>query len=148
MRIIKILLVCCVAGAVVHYVKTHRSAPTAAAEEAPPTVSSQGFVELPRIRDAQPDQVLIVAPQNCPREAGQRAGALEQALNREGIPAVRTANVAFPVSGQADAKGPPALVDQIMMGELPIVIINGRAKNNPGLASVEAEYRSSRGHSN
>ena len=145
MRLLKLVLVVCAAAAVAHLVLSHRKAPsdgepsaTAAAGETGPSVSAQGFVSLPALRNAPAGKVLIFAPDNCPREAGQRATFLEQTLNAEGIPTVRSSSAEFPMASDG---GPPPAVDKIMMGTVPIVFVNGRAKNNPQVSEIEAEYR-------
>ena len=146
MRFLKLLLVACMAVGVYHYVQTHHKAPAAqaATPNPAPDVSAQGFVALPPLQGAQPNKVMIIAPENCPKEAGQRAGFLEQALASEGIPASRTASVQFGLPMDGDTAGIKASLDKVMMGELPIVVINGRAKNNPQMSEIEAEFRSNR----
>lgn len=100
-----------------------------------------GFVPLPPIDGQQPRVVYVVAAQNCPHEEAQRADRLAVALGRAGIPVERTSALNFSFSGQPDT----AVVDRInrvMNGPLPVVFIDGRAKNNPSLEEVLEGFRS------
>lgn len=103
--------------------------------------SPNGFFAMPSPENADKSQVIIFAPIGCPREAGQRAAALAESLGQQNIPIVQSDSANFEL---ADAT--PALlqrVDTVMKGEIPIVFVKGKAKANPTLAEVLAEYQSS-----
>jgi len=98
------------------------------------------FVVLPPVEGQRAQIVFVVAAENCPHEAAQRADHLAQALASRGIPVQRTHEVRFRFTSRPDA----ATVDRIsavMNGPLPVVFINGRAKSNPSLDEVDAQYR-------
>lgn len=103
--------------------------------------SPNGFLAMPNPDSIDPDQVVIFAPIGCPREAGQRARALAESLGQQNIPVVQSDSANFEL---ADAT--PALlqrVETVMKGEIPIVFVKGKAKANPTLAEVLAEYKRS-----
>jgi hypothetical protein len=115
----------------------------AAGTAAEPAVqaSPYGFAPLPAPFVGPSDRLLILAPPNCPSAEGQRADELVRRLNADGIPCRRSGNA--PVSaGREPTKEEFTRMDRIMRGEAPVVFINGRAKNNPDLADVEGEFRS------
>lgn len=104
--------------------------------------SANGFVPLQPPSNAPTGKVLVVAPLNCPSAEAQRADALVQGLASDGIPCEKIADASF----SFDHKPRPAeaeRLDSIMKGRLPIVFVNGRARNDPELADIEAEYRGS-----
>lgn len=146
MNLIKLLLVLGAAGFVYQKWIAPGSAGSAspmsasAPAEAAPAVSRNGFVALPAAADmAGLPAVLVFAPQNCPREAGQRADSLVADLGRSGIPVSRSDHLSLSLDG-----GNPAAVERlsaVMNGEIPIVFVNGRAKANPTPMEVVAEYR-------
>ena len=107
------------------------------------------FVTLPPADGHGINSVYIVAPENCPSDAAQRADGLARDLGTAGINPVRTELVDFGqlrAQAQADSM-PQSMIDQalrinnIMTGTLPIVFVRGRAKNNPTLKEVVAEYK-------
>jgi hypothetical protein len=57
--------------------------------------------------------------------------------SRDGVQVARPHHVSFSVADAGEAER----VQTVMNGELPIVIVRGRAKANPTLAEVMAEYR-------
>ena len=118
------------------YKKSGRAAPhDAAAGEAG---ASRGFVPLPSFAGSSTRAVVIFAPENCPEEAGKRADALADQLGRSGVPVSRLDHVSFTMT-DAD----PATVQRInavMTGTIPIVVVRGRAKANPSVDEVLAEY--------
>ena len=63
---------------------------------------------------------------------------LAEDLGRKGIPVVRTHNISFRFEGSDGAQA--EAVSAVMRGPLPIVFVRGRAKANPSLADVMAEY--------
>ena len=72
----------------------HANATTTAA------ASPAGFVPM----RAPANKVLIIAPPDCPREAGQRTAALVSQLRNAGIACELTGHVEFTVSDEADAE--------------------------------------------
>lgn len=103
------------------------------------TPSRNGFVALPAVVGASPSAVLVIAAENCPEEAAQRADRLAEQLGRERIPVSRLHHTEFDIpSGDAASAGRLMF---IMNGELPIVFVNGRAKSNPTIEEVIDEYK-------
>ena len=89
---------------------------------------------------ASPNVVLILRPDNCPKEGAQRAEALANELKNRDIPFRLASNVSFSFPGGAPD---PALVTQlntVMQGEIPVVFVRGRGKANPTPDEVVAEY--------
>jgi hypothetical protein len=136
MNIAKLLLILAVAGGY-HYWKTHNEGATPAGADASIT-SENGFVALPPMEGGNTDAVMVVAAENCPHEDAQRADGLAQALSEQGIPVVRTHNVSFNQIGSSEEAG---RITSIMNGRLPVVFVRGRAKSNPALEEVIAEYK-------
>ena len=133
MKIIKLVLFVAVVGVAYQYWSTHQ--PTTGPEA---VVSANGFVALPALAGADPRQVVVFAPQNCPKEDARRSDELAQSLAQRNIPSVRTHDVAFTSSDPDPGIG--ARLNAVMNGELPIVIVNGKGKANPTLDEVIAEY--------
>lgn len=100
--------------------------------------STGDFVAIPRPANAPEGKVLLIGPENCPKEAGRRIDALERAIHAAGIPCVRLTNVSMAPSSNSEAKR----VDKVMTGELPVVFVGNYAKNNPSLEEVKARLRS------
>lgn len=110
----------------------------AAASDTTAGGASRGFVALPGFAGSSNRAVVIFAPENCPEDAGRRADALADQLGRSGVPVSRLSHVSFAMT-DAD----PATVQRInavMTGTIPIVVVRGRAKANPSLDEVLAEY--------
>lgn len=84
------------------------------------------------------NQVIIVAPPNCPSDASKRARKIEEYLKKYKVPYVRTGEINFGALNREDYN----LVRSIMGGQLPIVMINSKAKNNPTIKETILEYRS------
>ena len=120
-----------------HYKKTGR----AVAADAPAEASaSRGFAPLPSFAGSSGRAVVIFAPENCPEDAGRRADALAEALSRSGVPVSRLNHVSFNVSSPDEA----SRINAVMTGTIPIVVVRGRAKANPSLDEVLAEYSAAR----
>ena len=142
MNIVRLLLILSIAGGGYSYWKKHHHAlPVPAASG--PAISENGFAALPPANGQSANKVFVVAAENCPHEEAQRADRLARELSRQGIPVERTHHVRFHFSGAGDGEM-MSRVSNTMNGPLPIVFINGRAKPNPSLDEVVAEYRSSR----
>jgi hypothetical protein len=141
MNFLKLLLVLSAAGFAYKYWHEHRAGaePTAGASATGGAASVRGFVELPAVSGASANAVLVIAAENCPEEAAQRADQLAYRLRSHGVPVTRLHNVSFDIPN-----GDPAVAQRLMSvmnGDLPIVFVRGRAKPNPSLDDVLAEYR-------
>jgi hypothetical protein len=101
--------------------------------------SRHGFVDLPAVTGASPGAVLVIAAENCPEEAAQRADALAHRLRGHGLPVTRLHQVSFEMPGGDAAAAQRVMA--VMNAELPIVFVRGKAKSNPSLEEVLAEYR-------
>jgi hypothetical protein len=132
---VKIVLVVAVAAGGYHYWKKEEaSAPQAAA------AGSSGFMALPGDSGPLSKGVHVIAAENCPEDAAQRADRLAEQLAKAGLPVQRGHQVSFSL-GNADA-GAAQRITSVMNGELPIVFVHGKVKSNPSLDEVLAEYRS------
>jgi hypothetical protein len=134
MNVIKLLMLVGIIGASWNYWHKHQA--TAATEK---TASTNGFISLPAPSGAAPGRVLVIAAENCTADAARRADDLAYELSKQKIPVTRSHNVNFEFS-QPDA-GLMQRLNTVMNGELPIVFVGDRARNNPTLAEVVAEYR-------
>ena len=101
---------------------------------------SNGFAPVQMPDGAARDTVIILAPFNCPSAAAKRADALAARLTALGIPNVRTNQYAISSPTQ-DMQSGIKHAAQIMNGEIPAVMINGRGKANPTADEVATEYR-------
>ncbi|MEO7885247.1 MAG: hypothetical protein ABI893_08030 [Polaromonas sp.] len=137
MNVIKIFIVLGLAGFGYQYWTKHREGqpPVASTSSAR---SSNGFVLLPGTSGGGSGTVQVIAAEDCPEDAARRADSLAEQLSSKGIPVSRTHSVSFTV-----ASGDPAdaqRITAIMNGELPIVLVRGKAKSNPSFEDVMAEY--------
>ena len=106
--------------------------------------SANGFVSIAPPDDARRNTVVIFAPLNCPSDAAQRADALAYELNRRGIPYVRSNSYQAQVTNPtADDEATLRRTEDVMKAGVPVVFVNGKAKANPTLAEVVAEYNGS-----
>lgn len=101
---------------------------------------SSGFVSMPQPIGTSPYQVLIFAPRNCPSAAAQRARELSRELAARDVPHAQLEEANFDL----DSADGAAAVKRVMEGAVPIVIVHGRAKANPSLDDVLAEYDAAR----
>ena len=99
----------------------------------------RGFIELTPPNGGKRESVIIVAAQNCPHEAGQRADALAREMAERNIRYVRTSSIVFTPPPDFD-EAYVSRHNRIMNQELPLVFVNGRVKSNPDLQEVLAEY--------
>lgn len=136
MNIIKLMLLAGIIGFGWQYWNKQQGPARA---EAATTASAGGFVPLPTPAGASPKQVLVIAPENCTADGARRADELANDLTRQNIPVLRTHNVNF----QFENPDPGLMqrLNTVMNGDVPIVFVRGRAKANPTLAEVVAEYR-------
>jgi hypothetical protein len=140
MSFIKILIVLGLAGFGYQYWTKHREGqPMMASTSSAGSASSNGFVLLPGTSTTASSAVQVIAAEDCPEEAAQRANSLAEQLSSKGIPVTRTHSISFTVTSgdPADAQR----ISSIMSGELPIVLVRGKARSNPSLDEVIAEYR-------
>ena len=135
MNIVRLLIIVGIAGAGYQYWKQHHPPVSATAE-----TSRTGFVTLPPVDGQRSRTVFVIAAQNCPHEEAQRADRLADDLSRQGIPVQRTESAHFGFSGPPDSDTLDR-INAIMTGPLPIVFVDGRAKSNPSLEDVVAEFR-------
>jgi hypothetical protein len=140
MNIIKLLVILGIAGGGYHYWKQHHDGRPPAAVEAAMT-SENGFVTMPPVEGQSTDAVLVIAAENCPHEDAQRADSLAEDLSRKGVPVIRTHTVSFNLSAPDNSVA--ERINSVMNGSLPIVFVHGRAKPNPTLEEVVAEYQGS-----
>jgi hypothetical protein len=140
MNLLKLALVIAIGAGAYNYWKQHRHEGSLQSAGSTSPTSPTGFVSLPAVRGRSPSAVLVVAAEDCPHEDAQRADRLADDLSRNGLPVVRTHSVGFdiPNGGQADLDN----INRVMTGQLPVVFVRGRAKANPTLDEVVAEFRS------
>ena len=103
-------------------------------------ISENGFASLPPVNGQTSRKVYVLAPENCPSEAAKRADRLAADLSRKGIPVERISRARFSFSSQLESNVQTRM-SEIMEGPLPIVFADGRAKSNPSLDEVVAEFR-------
>ncbi len=101
---------------------------------------TNGFVPVQTPAGAPTDQVIILAALNCPSAAAKRANTMAQRLTELGIPNSRENHYSASIS---DPKQFPLLqrTSIVLGGEIPVVIVNGKAKANPTVDEVAAEFR-------
>jgi hypothetical protein len=132
----KLLLLLAIAGGAYGVMRQQRSKASEATAE-----SAQGFVQLPAVPGhGNGTEVIVFAAKNCPLEDSQRAESLAAALRAAGIPVRQTNDISFTSSDPSDFPK----VDRVMRGRLPIVLVNGKARNDPSLEDVLTEYRAGR----
>ena len=109
--------------------------------------SASGFVDVAMPSNAKDNTVIIFAPLNCPREAGQRAQALHERLKQLEVPNMMSNSYSLRFTDNSEEfKAKLQRTNAVMQGELPIVLINGMGKPNPTAEEVVAEYeRTSQG---
>jgi len=138
MNFTKLLLVLAASGFAYQYWTKHHQASEATAS-ASSTESRNGFVDLPPVTGANPAGVLVIAAEDCPEAAAQRADRLAEQLSQSGIPVTRAHEVSFNIpNGDASIA---QRINTVMNGELPIVFVGGKAKSNPSLDEVSAEFK-------
>lgn len=97
--------------------------------------SPGAFFEVPAPSDLAATTVIVFAPENCPRDAGQRADHLENELRRH-IPYTRTNSASFRSYNDPDLM---QRLNAVMTGPPPIVFVNGKGRANPTIEEVLAE---------
>lgn len=100
---------------------------------------SNGFIPIVTAPGSARNVAIVLAALNCPSAQAQRADALAAELTRLGLANQRANNYSASISSRDQM---PLLnhTNAVLGGEIPIVIINGRAKANPTAEEVRAEY--------
>lgn len=142
MNITKLLLVVAIGVGGAYYWRQQHRAPSDSPSAASSSPSPRGFVDMPPVMGQSSEAILVIAAENCPHDDAQRADQLAQDLGRSGLPVVRLHNVSFELNGP-DASAAAERLTAVMNGELPIVFVRGRAKSNPRLDEVIAEFKGS-----
>lgn len=137
MSLLKILALIAIAGLSYDLWQKHE-----AEKDLAENTSANGFVAIPMPSDVSDREVLVIAAENCPKEDSRRADELAGQLSRLDIPVSRTHSVNFTFSNP-DSRV-IGRVNKVMRGKLPIVFIHGKAKANPTLEEVVAEYRNTK----
>ena len=115
------------------------SAPGAADAAATAGARTSRFVALPTSNFGRSASVVVLAAEGCSEDAAQRADTLTGEPSRLGVPVVRAHDIRFEqLDPRVDDVG---RINAVMKGTLPIVLVRGRAGNNPSLDEVLAEYR-------
>lgn len=100
--------------------------------------SRHGFIYLPAQGRASEKGVVVIAAENCPESAAQRANGLYAQVQARGLPVTRASGVSFRVENGDDAT--MQRINMVMNTDGPIVFVNGRAKSNPSYREILAEY--------
>lgn len=100
---------------------------------------SNGFVPIATAAGSAPNVAVVLAALNCPSAQAQRADAMAAQLTRLGL-ANQRANTYFASISSREQMPLLNRTNAVLGGEIPIVIINGRAKANPTVEEVRAEY--------
>ena len=141
MNVLKGLVVLAVAFGAYHWWHKHQTQSTADDAQASSQEAGTGFVYFPRPSNTSMGVVLIYAPAHCPSATARRASALAQRLEELDIPHAVLQEATFDVDGSDQAV--MARIKSVMEGDGPPVFVRGRAKANPSIDEVVAEYRRS-----
>lgn len=135
----KLLVIAALTGGAAHLWQVHER--SAIARDVSASADGNGFVPVAMSDDATGGTALILAAQHCPSAQARRADALAATLSQMGIPNRRTNS--YTISHITREQMPMLKrTNEVLNGEIPIVIINGMAKANPTADEVAAEYRS------
>lgn len=99
--------------------------------------SATSFVEVPTPAELESAPVVVAGLPSCPH-SGQQTKALLDQLTAANIPHKNITSFSF--EGTDDWQGIHRL-NEIMKRGAPIVFVNGKAKSNPNINEVIAEYR-------
>lgn len=136
MNIVKLLIVVGLVGYGAHAWKTHSNKAALAAMR-----SESGFLPVAMPDGARKNAVVILAPQNCPKEGARRADDLAEQLGRRGIAVVRSDSYNTSVTDPtAEQRASVERAVAVLKGEVPAVFVNGMGKSNPTVDEVAAEY--------
>jgi len=146
MNIIQILIVVGIAGAAYNEWRQHDGNTVQVENKVQvgsrTVISENGLASLPPVNGQTSRKVYVLAPENCPSADAKRADRLAADLSQKGIPVVRRDSARFSLSSQLESDVQTRM-SEIMEGPLPIVFVDGRAKSNPSLDEVVAEFRRS-----
>jgi hypothetical protein len=117
----------------------HHHQRAVAERELAAVADSNGFVPIVTAPGSAHNVAIVLAALNCPSAQAQRADALAAQLTRLGV-ANQRANNYFASINSRDQMPLLNRTNTVLGGEIPIVIINGRAKANPTAEEVQAEY--------
>ena len=110
---------------------------------AAPVAGQSGFVPMPQPMGTDMRTVLIYAPVNCPSATAQRARELSRELAARHIPHAQLEEASFDLDNPD--RQTVATFKRVMEGSGPVVFVRGRAKANPAVAEVVAEYAGVKG---
>jgi len=137
---IKWALIAVLLGGGVHVWHHHQRA--VVERELASVADSNGFVPIATAPGSARNVVIVLAALNCPSAQAQRADALAAQLTRLGVANQRANNYYASITSR-DQMPLVNRTNVVLGGEIPIVIINGRAKANPTIEEVQAEYSAS-----
>ncbi len=123
-----------------HYQNTRRGELAAAVEATKAArfaPDDQGFIPLPMPAGAPSNRVVIFLPSEGSKAAEQRTRELEKALVLARVMYTRMPKADIKSADEDEA----AKVKEVIEGDLPVVFINGRVKNNPTADEVVAEFK-------
>jgi uncharacterized protein HemX len=134
---IKLALIAVMLVAGVHLWHQHQRA--VINRELAAVADSNGFVPIATASGSARNVAVVLAALNCPSAQAQRADSLAAELTRLGLANQRANNYYASINSRDQI---PLLnrTNTVLGGEIPIVIINGRAKANPTIEEVRAEY--------
>ena len=98
-----------------------------------------GFVPIATAPGSARNVAIVLAALNCPSAQAQRADALAAQLTRLGVANQRASSYYASITSR-DQMPLVNRTNEVLGGEIPIVILNGRAKANPTVEEVQAEY--------
>ena len=113
------------------------------AQELAAITDTHGFIEMPPPEGMNNKTVMVMAAVNCPHEAALQADWLAQQLADRGMSYQRGSHVSLSLQQFSNEEEAEPLVrhfNTLMESGAPLVFINGRAKHNPDLDEVIAEY--------
>jgi len=141
MEYLRVAVVLALVALAAHFWNGHKAQANLAA-----STDETGFVQAVDVDGAVRNNVLILAPPNCPSEEAQHAAALERKLTEMGIP--HTMGSGFSVSIDNPDEEQRAGIDRavaVFQQGAPAVFINGMAKSNPTAEEVATEYKRTKG---
>jgi hypothetical protein len=140
--LLKIVLVAAIATFAYKEWRKHAPGTRTAEAAASAGTSDSRFITLPASNFGRSANVVVLAAEGCSEDAAQRADALASELSRLGVPVTRAHDIRFDqLDPRVDDVGQ---INTVMKGTLPIVLVRGRARNNPTLDEVLAEVRQRR----
>lgn len=142
MNFFRFLLLLGIAVGAYHWWHKHHAIQLGDGAQVAVSSKGTGFVPMQRPMGAPSNAVLIFAPPNCPSDMSKRATALGRRLEELEIPHVRLDEASFDIDGSDSEL--MARFKQVMEGDGPPVFVRNKAKANPSIEEVVAEYRAGR----